>query len=108
MKKTLLILALMLNGLAHANTNEVTTSKNTSITVQQKNISAVFQDIEIKTLFAIIGKETGKKFYVDANISGKVSLRVKDTSIENVLKMIEQSENLKIEVYGNDFIVKKR
>lgn len=54
----------------------------------------VFKDASLRSVIKYIGREANTNYVIDPNVSGKVSLELKDIKLKDVMEILKQTYNL--------------
>ena len=78
----------------------------------QKNmVSLDLSDVSVEQFVKAVKQQTEQRFMYNSklvNKAGKVSVKVKDMELEEVLKMVLEKVNLEFEFYNNVFLIRAK
>ena len=78
--------------------------------IQAQNVSLNLKNVTVKEALEAVRKQTGKSFFFnvnDVNMNQRITMNIKDESLEKVLALILEGQQLNYEIKDNHIILSK-
>lgn len=76
--------------------------------IQAQNVSLNLKNVTVKEALEAVRKQTGKSFFFnvnDVNMNQRITMNIKDESLEKVLALILEGQQLNYEIKDNHIIL---